>query len=78
VISDSVDGRLVAESDPVALADALEALLRDPAHAARLAAAARSAALARHGRELMNRRYEELFLSLARERGERGFNTSHP
>ena len=66
VISDGVDGRLVAENDPAALADALEALLRDPGHAARLAAAARSAALERHSRELMNRRYEDLFLSLAR------------
>src|SRR5688572_407489 len=70
VISDGVDGRLVAESDPVALADALEALLCDPDRAARLAAAARSAALARHSRELMNRRYEDLFLSLARDQVE--------
>lgn len=66
VISDGVDGRLVAESDSVALADALEALLRDPGTAARLAKAARSAAIERHDRELMNRRYEDLFLSLAR------------
>ncbi len=66
VISDGVDGRLVAESDPVALADALEALLRDPETAARLGETARAAALERHSRELMNRRYEDLFLSLAR------------
>ncbi len=66
VISDGVDGRLVAESDPVALADALEALLRDPETAARLGGTARAAALERHSRELMNRRYEDLFLSLAR------------
>ena len=72
VISDGVDGRLVAESDPVALADALEALLRDPAHAARLAAAARAAAIERHSRELMNRRYEDLFLSLVREQDDSG------
>ena len=65
VISDGVDGRLVAEGDPVALADALEALLCDPDTAARLAAAARAAAVERHSRELMNRRYEELFLALA-------------
>ncbi len=66
VISDGVDGRLVAESDPVALADALETLLRDPETAARLGGTARAAALERHSRELMNRRYEDLFLSLAR------------
>jgi len=72
VISDGVDGRLVAEGDAAALADALEALLRDPAHAAQLAAAARAAAIERHSRELMNRRYEDLFLTLAREQDQRG------
>ena len=66
VIDDGVDGRLVAESDPVALADVLEQLLRQPDTAARLAAAARATALERHGRALMNRRYEDLFLTLAR------------
>jgi glycosyltransferase involved in cell wall biosynthesis len=66
VIEDGIDGRLVAESDPVAMADAIEHLLRDPAQAARLAANARQVALDRHGRELMNQRYEALFLELAR------------
>lgn len=66
VITDGEDGRLVAPGDPVALADALEILLTQPAEAARLGAAARATALARHGRELMNQRYEALFLSLAR------------
>ena len=66
VIDDGVDGRLVAEGDPVALADALEVLLRDPGSAARLGAAARAAALEHHSRELMNQRYEALFLALAR------------
>lgn len=66
VITDGQDGRLVAPGDPVALADALEILLTQPAEAARLGAAARATALARHGRELMNQRYEALFLSLAR------------
>ena len=66
VIEDGIDGRLVAESDPLAMADAIEHLLRDPAQAARLAANARQIALDRHGRELMNQRYEALFLELAR------------
>lgn len=65
MIDHGVDGLLVPESDAEALADALQALLRDDALATRLGAAARQAALARHGRELMNRRYEQLFLSLA-------------
>ncbi|MDQ3057519.1 MAG: glycosyltransferase [Pseudomonadota bacterium] len=67
VIADDVDGRLVAENDPVALADALETLLTRPEEAARLGAAARAVAVARHGRELMNQRYEALFMSLARK-----------
>jgi len=66
VIDDGVDGRMVAESDPTALANALEDLLRNPESAARLGATARAAAVERHSRELMNQRYEELFLSLAR------------
>ena len=65
VLAHGEDGLLVPESDPVALADALERLLRNPADAARMAANARATALARHGRELMNRRYEALFLELA-------------
>ncbi len=66
VIEDGIEGRLVAESDPVAMADAIEHLLRDPVHASRLAANARQVALERHGRELMNQRYQALFLELAR------------
>lgn len=65
VLAHGEDGLLVPESDPVALADALERLLRDPHDAARMAANARAAALDRHGRALMNRRYEDLFLALA-------------
>lgn len=64
VLEDGVDGRLVPESDPVALADALERLLRDPDAAARMAANARTAAIERHGRALMHQRYEALFLEL--------------
>ena len=66
VIEDGVDGLLVDESDPVAMADALERLLRNPEQAAAMAANARRVALLRHGRALMNQRYEDLFLDLAR------------
>lgn len=66
VIADGVDGRLVPEADPVAMADALEQLLRDPVYAAQMAASARKTALERHSRELMNQRYEDLFLSLVK------------
>lgn len=66
VIADGVDGRLVAEGDAQALADALENLLRDPEISARIAATARRVAIERHSRALMNARYEALFLELAR------------
>ena len=59
-----VDGLLVPESDPVALADALGNALADDALADRLGAAGREAAMSRHSRELMNERYEDLFLEL--------------
>ena len=66
VLSDGVDGLLVPESNPGALADALERLLRNPEASAAMAANARTAALQRHSRELMHQRYEQLFLELAR------------
>lgn len=66
VIADGVDGLLVPEADPAALADALERLVRDPVAAARLGDAARRKVLAEFGRERMNQRYEDLFLALAR------------
>ncbi len=65
VLEDGVDGRLVAEADPAAMADALESLLRDPAQAHVMASNARRVALERHGRALMNQRYEDLFVALA-------------
>lgn len=66
VLDHGVDGLLVPEGDAVALADALERVLRDPQAAASMAARARKAALERHSLELMNQRYEALFLDLAR------------
>ncbi len=65
VIADGEDGLLVPEADPAALAAALERLLCDDAFAASLASAARRAATEKYSRELMNRRYEALFLELA-------------
>ncbi len=65
LIEDGVTGRLAGLCDPRKLADAIEELLRVPEEAARLGSAARAAALERHSRELMNARYEALFLRLA-------------
>ena len=64
VIRDGQDGRLVAPSDPVALAEVLQGLLTSPDDVARLGTAARAAALQRYSRELMNQRYEALFCDL--------------
>ena len=69
VLAHGETGLLVPDSDPAALADVLERLLRNPADAARMAANARAVALARHGLELMNQRYEALFLRLAGQPG---------
>ncbi|MEO7014785.1 MAG: glycosyltransferase [Dokdonella sp.] len=66
ILRDGENGLLVAEADPVALADALELLLTNPQHATRLAAMARAEAIAHYGLERMNERYEKLFLRLAR------------
>lgn len=60
-----VNGLLVPESDPVALADALALALQDDALADRLGEAARADALAHYTRERMNADYEALFLELA-------------
>jgi len=66
VIDDGVDGLLVPEADPAALADALERVLRDPEFGAHIGATARRVAMENYSRELMNQRYEALFLELAR------------
>ncbi len=68
-LRDGVDGRLVPENDPAALADVLAHLLRDDADAARLASAARESALARYSRERMARDYETMLQAVAGEAG---------
>ena len=60
VIEHGRTGLLVPHADAAALADALQQLLQDPALASRLGQAARSRALAVHGRDLMWQRYRAL------------------
>jgi glycosyltransferase involved in cell wall biosynthesis len=68
-LRDGIDGRLVPESDPHALADVLEHLLYDDTEAKRLAAAAREAALTRYSRERMAADYEAMLMDVAAEAG---------
>lgn len=65
VIRDGIDGLLVPPTDPAALADALERLLRDDALASRLGDAARAQACTHFSRERMNDDYERMLLELA-------------
>lgn len=69
VVEEGVTGLLVPEGQPQALADALARLLRDPALAASLGAAARERALAEHGLALMRERYEALITRCATTAG---------
>lgn len=66
VIEPGQTGELVPEADPAALAAVLERLLSHPADMARLGQAARKAAEARFGRQLMQARYAQLLLGLPR------------
>lgn len=66
LIEHGINGHLVPEADPEALAKSLCQLLQEPETAAGLAAQGRSAALSQYGRETMAKRYESLFLDLAR------------
>ena len=61
LIRDGETGLLVPEGDPVALADALERLLRDPAAAARLAEARPARCLGAARARPMLDRYEAMF-----------------
>lgn len=64
LIEDGVHGLLVPPDDPGRLAAAVIGLLRDPARAARLGAAARRRARECYGREAMVRRFERFYLEL--------------
>ena len=56
-------GLLVPPDDPAALAGAIDALVSDPARAARLGAAAAAESAARHGFDRMVRAFEALYLT---------------
>lgn len=64
VIDDGRNGLLADARNPVALADALERLLRDPELAGRMAAQARHDAIALYSLEHMTAAYEALFTRL--------------
>lgn len=68
VIDDGRSGLLVPPGDVEALADALRALLDDPARRAALGAAGRAIALARFDADLSFDRYRALFSDLAERR----------
>ncbi len=64
VLHDETHGLLVAPGDPVALADQIARLLRDPPLARRLGAAARQRANEHFSRPAMVRRFEEFYTRL--------------
>ena len=64
VVRDGVSGWLVPPGDPVAVADALQAALADPAEGARRAAAGRTEVLARFGSERLVDDMRALYRSL--------------
>jgi len=75
LVADGVTGRLVPSGQPQALAEALGAILDDPAGSAALGAAARQRAVADFSLDTMARRHEEAFLRVMRSKG-RGRNAS--
>jgi glycosyltransferase involved in cell wall biosynthesis len=61
LVEDGVTGRLVAPADPAALATAIEAVLGDPAAAARMGRAARAVVNARYDPASNGARLEEIY-----------------
>lgn len=61
IVRDGVNGLVVPSGAPAAFADALEQLLADPAHAARMGQAGRDWLLANATFEVMSRRYLEAY-----------------
>ena len=72
VIQDGETGLLVPPGDPQALADAVSALLADPARAAAMGARAREAVRTGFSADGMVRQIERLYLELAAAKGLRG------
>jgi glycosyltransferase involved in cell wall biosynthesis len=69
LIRDGVHGLLVPPGEPTALARAIDRLLRDPALAARLGAAARRHVAERYSRQAMVRRFEDFYCHLVGGKG---------
>jgi glycosyltransferase involved in cell wall biosynthesis len=65
VVRDGLDGRVVPSHDPDALADALEAMVRDPALRARMGASARARAQEGYDRPVLARRMLEEYQAVA-------------
>lgn len=65
LVTDGVEGRLVAPGDAAALADAVAAILDDPATATRMGDAGRVAVAARHDPKSSARRIRDLFFRSA-------------
>lgn len=65
LIDEGVTGRLVAPTDPAALADAIVAIAADEATRQRMAQAAREQAVQRFSLEVMVRRYDTLYAEVS-------------
>ena len=69
LLRDEAHGLLVPPGDPVALADRIARLLRDPELARRLGCAARQKAQEQYSRPAMVRRFEEFYTRLVSRAG---------
>lgn len=69
VVQDGESGLLVPPRDPVAFADSVLAILRDPARGTQLGLAGRRAVFPKHASTRLVQDVERLYLELAREKG---------